>query len=259
MRQVPRYAIIGDGRIARHFTFYFRLKNIPYMQWARKGKFHDLKSVIEQATHVLLLISDSAVDSFIANNSEIRRKVAVHFSGSLLCPYAFTAHPLQTFAHDLYDLASYERIPFVIEEEGPEFSELLPFLPNPHYRIRRAAKAFYHSLCVMANNFTTILWHKFFESLKELNIPREAAEPFLERTFLNLLQNPSHALTGPFARKDWPTLQRDLNALKGDPFYGIFREFIKAQMNDEWEDDVHEQFEDKGKQGSETDFHGNLL
>lgn len=259
MRQVPRYAIIGDGNIARHFSFYLRLKNIPYLQWTRKGTHQDLTTVIDCATHVLLLISDGAVDSFIANNPLIHRKVIVHFSGSLLSPLAFTAHPLQTFAHDLYDLASYERIPFIIEEEGPEFGELLPFLRNPHFRIKRSEKDFYHSLCVIANNFTTILWQKVLRSFEHLNIPKEASQPFLERTFLNLLQNPTEALTGPLVRKDWATLNRDLHALRDDPFYGIFREFLKTHLGEDWKRNDNERIENKREQRSESDLHGYLL
>ncbi len=40
MRQVPNYLIIGSGRIARHFSYYLQLLQLPYRQWSSEHNTH---------------------------------------------------------------------------------------------------------------------------------------------------------------------------------------------------------------------------
>ena len=66
MRQVPNYLIVGNGQMAFHMGHYFRCLSIPYQQWYRSQ--HDsatLHRLIQQATHILLLINDDAIEDFM--------------------------------------------------------------------------------------------------------------------------------------------------------------------------------------------------
>ncbi len=36
MRQVPQYLIISSGCMARHFSYYLQLLQLPYRQWSRE-------------------------------------------------------------------------------------------------------------------------------------------------------------------------------------------------------------------------------
>jgi 2-dehydropantoate 2-reductase len=233
MGQVPtNYALIGDGRVARHFRHFFQLKRISFGSWNRKtGTEHFLRELVHHSQIVLLAISDRAIEPFIFENQEmLKDKKIVHFSGSLLSKHAQGFHPLMTFGPELYDLATYEKICFITEKEGANtFQQVFPELQNKSFAIPGAKKAYYHALCVMANNFTTILWQKLmgdFES--KLMVPRAAAFPFLEQTIRNIKTNTESALTGPLARKDWETVEKNIESLKGDRFQKIYESFSEV-------------------------------
>jgi 2-dehydropantoate 2-reductase len=226
--QTPSYLLIGNGRAAQHMQFYFQSLTIPFNHWARKHNT-PLQPLLQNSTHVLLLISDIAIDSFIQQTPALSQKTIIHFSGALSTPRAHSAHPLISFSQSLFDKAFYPTIPFIIESEGPAFEELLPGLPNPHWTIPRAQKPFYHSLAVLSGNFSTLLWQKLFTDLeKKLNIPKEAAYPYLQSIAYNLQQGNHSALTGPLARGDNDTLTQNLKALKGDIFESVFQAFMDA-------------------------------
>ena len=165
MQQVP-YAIIGDGRMARHFSYYLQLLQIPFVQWSRRVSVKPDDSIKASAC-VLLLISDDAIEAFIRDNPLLHAKKVIHFSGKLTTSYAYSAHPLVTFGSTLYPLEVYQKIPFILEQGRAEFTELFPQLPNPHYAIPAAKKALYHSLFVLSGNFTVLLWQKFFKELHQ--------------------------------------------------------------------------------------------
>jgi predicted short-subunit dehydrogenase-like oxidoreductase (DUF2520 family) len=105
----------------------------------------------------------------------------------------------------------------------------LPGLLNPNFKIPHASKAYYHALCVLANNFSTLLWQRFFSELRDtLHIPEEAGVLFMEQTFNNLRNNHQTALSGPLSRDDLPTIEKNLQALSNDPFLDVYQAFIEA-------------------------------
>jgi predicted short-subunit dehydrogenase-like oxidoreductase (DUF2520 family) len=224
------YSIIGDGCVARHFAHYLDLLGIPYSAWSRKvASERQLAEVVADSSHVLVLIKDAAIEDFVRVNSSLKKKRVVHFSGSLVTPLAHGLHPLMTFTHELYSLDKYRVIPFVVEESGLTFQQLLPGLDNPHYYLKRELKPLYHSLCVLSGNFTTVLWDKFFSDLmSRLGIPVPAAFPYLEQITENLKNRESSALSGPLARKDFSTIRSNLQALEGDPFQKVYYGFLEA-------------------------------
>jgi predicted short-subunit dehydrogenase-like oxidoreductase (DUF2520 family) len=231
MRQVPRYTIIGSGRVARHFAHYFHLLDIPCRQWSRQTdpEEKNVSAVIEDADIILILISDPAIESFIQHHSLLQNKTCIHFSGCLVTPLAHGTHPLMTFSNELYDLETYRQMAFISEQGGPEFKLLFPHLNNPHFVIPPAMKAFYHSLCVLSGNFTCLLWQKLFTELEHrLKIPKEAAYPYLKQIAGNLSAYPDQALTGPLARGDKATIAAHLNVLADDPFKKIYQAFVEV-------------------------------
>jgi 2-dehydropantoate 2-reductase len=225
------YTLIGNGRLARHLIFYFDQLGVPFNHWHRRSEI-SLQSCLKKSSHVLLLITDHQIDPFIVNHFDLlRNHQLVHCSGAHLSSFAHTAHVPVTFGESLYTIEEYKKFPFVLEKEGPLFSNLLPGLPNPHYYIPRTSKAYYHALCVMANNFTTLLWQKLFSECKaQFNIPEGAMHALLKGTFDNLQHNSHHALTGPLVRQDHETIDKNLSALKEDPFYEVYQSFVNAYL-----------------------------
>lgn len=234
MRQVPArdvtpIGIVGDGRVARHFLHYFNLLGLPVRVWSRRVSAGAPIETLASCCTVLLLIRDAAIVPFIDAWPALKDRRLVHFSGSLVTHAAEGAHPLMTFGHDLYDVATYRSIPFILEAGRTPFHQLLPGLPNPSFTIPPADRAYYHALCVMAGNFSTMLWLKLFAELeRRFEIPALAAHPYLAQTTVNLLADGSLALTGPLDRGDVETIDENLKALEGDPFQDVYSAFARA-------------------------------
>lgn len=235
MRQVPEqphYVIIGNGRVARHFAHYLSLMHVPFEQWSRSSKAK-LTDFVTPSSIVMLLISDSAIEQMIRENDCLSDKLCIHFSACLKTELAYGAHPLMTFGEALYTLEDYQKIPWIIERGAPAFSCLFPVLPNPSFAIDQDQKAYYHALCVISNNFTTLLWQKFFNSMKEVfDIPSEHLLPFLERTLKNISADYKTALTGPLARNDSNTVTENLEALSDDAYGDVYRAFVSAYQQE---------------------------
>jgi 2-dehydropantoate 2-reductase len=229
MGQVPApFGIVGDGRVARHFRHYFTLLGLPVRAWSRRAHDRPPPDALAGCDTVLILISDDAIVPFVEAWPALSEKRLVHFSGSLVTPFAEGAHPLTTFGPTLYDLATYRTIPFVLDEGGSPLADLLPGLPNPSFAIRSTERPYYHALCVLAGNFSTILWLKLFGELEQrLGIPASAAHPYLSRVAANLMNDGDGALTGPLVRGDAAAIGRNLRALAEDPFRDVYSAFAR--------------------------------
>ena len=232
MRQVP-YLIIGNGRVASHFRHYLTLSGLSYYQWHRSSA-ESLATLVEASQTILLLISDNALGSFVAaHESLFKNKQLVHFSGAHYYPNILGLHPLMSFAKDWYDLKLYQVIPFFIDRENIRLTDIFPGLVNPYFYVAPQQKAYYHALCVIANNFTTILWEKFFREMHaRFAVPKEALLCYLTKTYENIVCNEKLALTGPLARKDTVTIQKNLQALEEDPFYPIYKAFVELTQEE---------------------------
>jgi hypothetical protein len=230
MGQVPKTHLIGDGRLARHLSHYFTELGIPFSAWSRRAEASGLCLPLQTAPgdRVLLAIRDEAIEPFIGARPELSSTTRVHFSGSLVTKLAHGAHPLFSFADTLYDRETYARIPFIRDRGSPALTELIPGIPNRSFEIEPGDRARYHALCVLAGNFTTLLWRKlFFELEWAMELPREQALPYLESTVRGL-SGPGSPLSGPLARGDQATLEENLAALDGDPFQDVYRAFVQA-------------------------------
>lgn len=233
MGQVPKktYGVVGAGKTAKHIKYYFQCLNILIKSWARSDNINSVEETLYDCDVVLLLIKDSEIESFLKEHDFLRAKQVVHLSGSLVIDNIQSAHPLMTFGDQLYSLETYKKISFICEKHKTPFREIFPELENSYYEIESHLKPFYHSLCVMSGNFTTILWQKFFYELVKLKIPPEAAIIYLDKIVDNLKLNPNHALTGPLARRDKNTISKNIESLAGDSFQKIYKSFVEAYDN----------------------------
>ncbi len=228
--------LFGSGRVALHMEAYWESLGFRVLRWARnmasEGDPYGAVA-LREAELIGVAVTDSAIESVInrlkEEDSHYSLLPFLHFSGAHQSPQAISLHPLMTFGPELYPDSFYPRIPFVSELSSGEVLELLPDLPNPLYCVSPSEKPYYHSLCVLAGNHTVLLWQKFFAEMQgRYGIPAEDLKPYLERVFLNLIEDPAAALTGPLARGDRDTLLANQMALKGDPFAQVYRAFVKA-------------------------------
>src|SRR5262249_58936221 len=134
-----------------------RLLGRPVATWSRRASVLSPPEALAASETILLLIQDGAIAPFIEAFPALHRKQLVHFSGGLVTDVAQVAHPLMTFGPELYDLDTYRAIPFVLDAGATPFGELLPGLPNPSFTIPASERPYYHALCVMAGNFSSLL------------------------------------------------------------------------------------------------------
>lgn len=227
---MTKYTIIGGGRLARHFSHYFRLLGIPHKQWQRSAaESHSLSEAIAEASHVLLLISDKAIPGFLAAHQFLHKKILIHCSGAHSYPNVAGVHPLMTFAEDLYALPAYTAIPMICEESpnpDHQFNRLFPQLCNPVHTIPTEQKALYHAYCVCAGNFSQLLWQMSSEAMHtELGLPTAVLQPYLQQNLENFFSQGKAALTGPLVRGDKETIKANLDALENQPLQAIYRQF----------------------------------
>jgi hypothetical protein len=229
----PTYGLVGRGRVAAHLARYLELEAQPCVSWHR-GMPEPAEETLAGCGVVLLAISDGALPTFLDAHPGLAGLKPVHFSGSLTVGGLHGAHPLMTFGPELYDLETYRSIPFITERGGARFGDLFPGLVNPSWAIDRELKPLYHALCVLAGNCTTLLWAKAIRDFESrLGVPAVALRPFLERTCRNVAASGGAALTGPLARRDQGTVERDLEALADDPFAPVYRAFAEAFEREE--------------------------
>jgi 2-dehydropantoate 2-reductase len=232
MAELPDIVLIGRGRLATHLGRYFEQLGLRHTVWSRPLEAEKLcprlDALVQPRTRTLLAISDGAIEPFLQSHPELGKTVRIHFSGRLASPLAIGAHPLFSFAGTFYERELYERIPFVIDQNCPPLASLIPGLPNPSFFIEPGRRERYHALCVLAGNFPTLLWRKLFYELDaELGMPREQVLPYLE-SITRGLGGTGLPLSGPLSRGDRTTLQRNLEALKSDPFEQVYSAFVSA-------------------------------
>lgn len=232
------YLVVGKGRVARHMSRYFDLESLPFTRWSRQETMDAFHAKARSASHILLLISDAAIEPFHLehlNTPFYQDKTIVHFSGSLVSSHIPGAHPLMTFPDELYPLETYRKIPFILEgaDHGPwpTLADLLPGLGNPVGWLPPEKKTLYHALCVLSGNFSVLLWEKMFNAFEnELGLTRDLAHPYLKQIADNLVSaRPEQSvLTGPLVRDDKATIDKHLETLANDPFAGVYRAFVEG-------------------------------
>jgi predicted short-subunit dehydrogenase-like oxidoreductase (DUF2520 family) len=235
---MKNYAILGGGRLARHFSHYFQLSGIQHFCWTRDSRsdFNSfntgdteqrLRATVENADCILLLVSDSAIAGMLKLYPFLHEKKLVHCSGALSFPGVACAHPLMTFSAQMYSLETWQSVPFMLEE-GSRFKDLFPALSNPNFHVPVDKKANYHACCVMAGNFAQVLWKGVTERFEnELNLPASSLHPYLKQVLGNFMARPDSALTGPLSRNDQATIERNLQSLNGDPMQDLYRAFVQ--------------------------------
>lgn len=222
------YLIIGQGRLATHLKFFFQSNNIRVLNWHYKS--HNLSQLSElhnSTAYTLLCIPDSKIENFITDNN-LEKEKCVHFSGALNIPGTLQFHPLMTFSKDLVPLDFYSKFSYVGIRGQLSLKAVFPFLTNPYFEIEASQKAKYHALCVLAGNFTNLLWQKALTDFKAMNVPATAVLPYMTQIFDNIKKVETNTLTGPLARRDVNTIQKNLDSLSQDPYFEVYKSFVNA-------------------------------
>lgn len=219
MGQVPqKILLVGAGRLAQTLAALY-----PTAQrWSRKSlqqlSQESLSSFIQKSdpSHIWLAVSDNAISELAAQHrTDFQGRTVVHFSGSLSeVDGIYSAHPLSTFSAVPQSAADFARITFILDLAGPDLSALLPGLKNSFYRLPAKDRPYYHALCAISGNFTTMLWETVARRFQdELGLPAEALSTYRDQIFKNLAAATGSVLTGPIARGDTKTIAAHHKAL----------------------------------------------
>ncbi len=222
---ITRILVIGDGRLASTLFEVLQERSsatgAAFTQWTRSSTISlNEKLATFDATHIWLSIADDAIMGFAhEHRTLLASRTVVHFAGSLPSfEFVHAAHPLTSFASSVspMTLSDFSKVPFILDREAPELSELLPGFTNISYRLDPEQRAYYHALCAISGNFTVLLWETValkFE--QELGLPQTALENYRSRIFENLASaaKGQSVLTGPIARGDHTTIQRHRSSL----------------------------------------------
>jgi hypothetical protein len=223
--------IVGSGRLATHLSHWMTLQNsentkYKILNWDRGQDPHLIRTFIQQADLIWLAIADSALVSFYEKYLlGFDHFKVVHFSGALHDPRMISAHPLMTFGFELYPEDIYKKIQFAIT--GCEtLSEVLPGFQNQYFTLPAEQKPLYHALCVVSGNLPQLLWSETSKVCHENKIPFSAFELLMRQSLENFLTNGEKALTGPFARNDMTTIEKNKAALP-QSLKNIYSQFQK--------------------------------
>ena len=243
-----RIAIAGSGRVAQAFGRALQELGIKIDLVASRNSDHARNAVAfigggavpvtyndlrSQASHVLIAVSDNAIESV---SKELAKegttvRVALHTCGSygpeLLEPLADigvscgSIHPLQTISNGTQGALALRDAAFAVCGATAAVAwaaEIVTTLGGQVLCVRPDARRLYHAAAVMASNYVAALIDAAQELMEIAGISREAAlralAPLIRTSVENIIAHgPTEALTGPIVRGDATTVAAHLLAL----------------------------------------------
>lgn len=206
-------AIIGDGRLGGALARALRLAGASVTGPHGRGFSGDGSPV------AIACVPDSAIADAAGL---IPPGVLVgHCSGA--CPLdelgerpAFGMHPLMTFPGGEVRL---DGVWCAVAGTGPaeeqEAARIAGLIGMRPFSLREADRAVYHAAASMASNFLVALEADAQELASAAGVPPEALVPLVQATVANWARTgPEDALTGPIARDDEATVERQREAIE---------------------------------------------
>jgi predicted short-subunit dehydrogenase-like oxidoreductase (DUF2520 family) len=160
-----------------------------------------------------------------------RESIVFHCSGALSADImedviasgaaVASVHPIRSFASPEQVIASFEGTWSGMEGTAralPILERLFRAIGARTVEIDSSKKMLYHAAAVFASNYLVTLADIALEAYQEAGIPRETGlqmiAPLMRKTLDNLLSmGPEQALSGPVARGDWQTVEKQYRAI----------------------------------------------
>ena len=228
-------AVIGRGRLGSSYAQAIRKSSrfTLFAHLSARSRSFEVLGENEGPQIVFIVCKDSSISSVAQKAISAcgqNLSIAVHSAGSLpssILPKKenlsrLMLHPIQTFAAINPDL--FKNITFGIETNdnnavifAKEFSKELE--GKGILQLRASQLPLYHATMVIASNFITLLGGAIEKLSKQLGVKKvdlkKAVAPLMNRSLTNVLKTDSKgALTGPIARGDKTTVDKNREALK---------------------------------------------
>lgn len=202
----------------------------------------------------LIAVGDDSIRScceqLAASNKLQPGAVVFHCSGALPSGELDTArargaaiasiHPIRSFANPEHVVAAFDGTWCGIEGEPAALRILAPAFESIGARlvtIDADAKTVYHSAAVFACNYLVTLLDTAVRAYGAAGVPQDAAlqmmEPLVRGTIDNIfLSGPAAALTGPIARGDLATAQKQSRAINAwnDDYGALYDQFMELTI-----------------------------
>jgi len=247
----PGFNLIGAGNVgrvlgrlfARHGCFNIQQVLTRSMASARDGvAFIGAGDAVERydqlqpaAVHVLAVGDDQIADACAALASAVplAGSVVFHCSGALASDRLQSArdagalvasvHPIRSFADPSVVAAHFEGTFCGIEGDAGALARLTPALTAIGARpvpIEASAKTVYHAAAVFASNYLVTVLDAALRCYQAAGIPepvaRQMAQPLASESMANVFRlGAAAALSGPIARGDMATVERQQRAVAG--------------------------------------------
>jgi predicted short-subunit dehydrogenase-like oxidoreductase (DUF2520 family) len=245
----PRLAIIGPGRVGKALGRLFhdsgavvvgdilaRHSDSAAAAVAFIGAGRPLTdfNLLEPADIFMLSVADDQIGACAGHLAKSRLasgSIVFHCSGALtaavLAPaqqagaHIASIHPVRSFADPAAVASTFAGTFCGVEGDGPALATLLPLMAQIGARpvaIDPAQKTIYHAAAVFASNYLVTLIDVATQAYGQAGITPELAlemiAPLLRESAENTFRlGPRHALTGPIARGDSQTVERQQQAL----------------------------------------------
>jgi predicted short-subunit dehydrogenase-like oxidoreductase (DUF2520 family) len=213
-RQTPEVLIVGNGRVATHWSKYLAGLGVAHLIWARSSE--DIDTLItksERTKSIFIAVSDDAINEiYQLIKPHLDKDTNVfHFSGSKTIEGVSSIHPLFSFPRDPMTLEQYQGIPLISSDLN-----LPTYLKNPKFTLDERQRELYYSLCVFAGNIPDLIITQALKSWREdLGLPDSLLSNYIELTMKKILMNPEFSsLTGPLKRNDQETILKVQSTLK---------------------------------------------
>jgi predicted short-subunit dehydrogenase-like oxidoreductase (DUF2520 family) len=217
--------VVGPGRVGTAVAGRLAQRGLAVSTTGRELACGD-------AELVLLCVPDAAIVA-VARSVPVGPWVA-HVSGATrlaaLDPHTrrFALHPLQTIVRgrgpEQLD-GAYAAVTGETAEALATARELARLLGLSPFELADEARPLYHAAAGFGAQAVVALWRVASSLMERCDAPPQALVPLIRRTVDNGFE-----LTGPVARGDWVTLERNLEAIRrarpeAEP---LFRELVRA-------------------------------
>jgi len=251
---VLKLSIIGTGNVAFHLARAFSAAQGVNLQFVAGRDLEKLKTFEEFSATlnlnkelektfysdvILIAVSDASIAAVSQQLMESKALI-VHTSGSTAIQIldqnkrCGVLYPLQSFSKEK-ELV-YKEIPFLIEAKLQDDLGVLKLLTESlsanYFTVNSKDRAALHLAAVFSNNFTNHILTEAKQLCNDHNVSFELLKPLMLETVQKAFSiGPENSQTGPAKRKDTPTINKQLSALKSAEQKQLYTLLTQAIQN----------------------------
>lgn len=220
---MTNYLIFGPGRVGTSMASYLEHLGHSVTLVSRIEAESDQRGCcegIQEADIIGVAIPDDNLSAWFDQwRAMVAGKTVIHFSGALTIDGMKSFHPLYSFPKTTLPVSKMKDIAFACPVDGPAFDTVFPTAQNPHFEINDKDRARYHALAVITGNLASYVWNEAAQEISTLTNepPEKILESYLRGVIDRFVESPNSSLTGPIARKDVLTVEKNLDGLSGNP------------------------------------------